>query len=143
MLIGNVGVNPTRTGLLEILRHMGGRIDVRQDGRLVRGRARRSLARAARRAPLAGHSSCPPELVPLAIDEFPALFIAAACARRPNQRPLSGAEELRVKESDRPSPPTAAGLELPSALASDTAGWSSTPIVSRGLAPREPVFRGR
>jgi 3-phosphoshikimate 1-carboxyvinyltransferase len=41
----------------------------------------------------------PPELVPLAIDEFPALFVAAACAE--GVTTLSGAEELRVKESDR------------------------------------------
>jgi 3-phosphoshikimate 1-carboxyvinyltransferase len=41
----------------------------------------------------------PEELVPLAIDEFPVLFVAAACAE--GQTRLSGAEELRVKESDR------------------------------------------
>jgi len=41
----------------------------------------------------------PPELVPLAIDEFPVLFVAAACAR--GRTVVTGAEELRVKESDR------------------------------------------
>jgi len=51
-----------------------------------------------RSAPLQG-IAIPPQLVPLAIDEFPALFIAAACAR--GTTTLSGAEELRVKESDR------------------------------------------
>jgi len=51
-----------------------------------------------RYAPLQG-IEVPPHLVPLAIDEFPALFIAAACAKTPTT--ISGAEELRVKESDR------------------------------------------
>jgi 3-phosphoshikimate 1-carboxyvinyltransferase len=51
-----------------------------------------------RAAPLRG-VAIPPELVPLAIDEFPVLFIAAACAE--GETVLTGAEELRVKESDR------------------------------------------
>ncbi len=51
-----------------------------------------------RSAPLRG-IAIPPELVPLAIDEFPAVFIAAACAE--GETVLTGAEELRVKESDR------------------------------------------
>ncbi len=51
-----------------------------------------------RYAPLHG-IAIPPELVPLAIDEFPALFVAAACAE--GQTVLRGAAELRVKESDR------------------------------------------
>jgi 3-phosphoshikimate 1-carboxyvinyltransferase len=51
-----------------------------------------------RAAPLHG-IDIPPELVPLAIDEFPVLFVAAACAE--GRTVLTGAEELRVKESDR------------------------------------------
>ena len=51
-----------------------------------------------RYAPLHG-IDIPPELVPVAIDEFPALFVAAACAS--GRTVLTGAEELRVKESDR------------------------------------------
>ena len=52
-----------------------------------------------RYAPLKG-IDIPQELVPLAIDEFPVLFIAAVCAEG-KKTVLSGAEELRVKESDR------------------------------------------
>ena len=51
-----------------------------------------------RSAPLKG-IEIPEELVPLAIDEFPVLFVAAACAE--GRTVLRGAEELRVKESDR------------------------------------------
>jgi 3-phosphoshikimate 1-carboxyvinyltransferase len=93
--IRNVGVNPTRTGLLDILRRMGAEI------RLIN--ERRSGAEPVadleiERRELRG-IAVPPELVPLAIDEFPALFIAAACAR--GETVVTGAEELRVKESDR------------------------------------------
>jgi 3-phosphoshikimate 1-carboxyvinyltransferase len=90
-----VGINPTRTGLLEILRQMGGRIDleaVREEG----GEPVADLL--VWRSDLQG-IDVPPELVPLAIDEFPALFVAAAAAR--GTTTVRGAEELRVKESDR------------------------------------------
>jgi 3-phosphoshikimate 1-carboxyvinyltransferase len=95
LTIENVGMNPTRTGLLEVLRSMGGEIEVlnpRTSGAepvadlLVRASALRGVR-------------VPAELVPLAIDELPVLFIAAACAR--GETLISGAEELRVKESDR------------------------------------------
>jgi 3-phosphoshikimate 1-carboxyvinyltransferase len=95
LLLRNVGLNPTRTGLLDILRAMGGRIEVENP--------RRSGAEPT--ADLRVHASAlrgiavPAELVPLAIDEFPVLFIAAACAD--GETVVSGAEELRVKESDR------------------------------------------
>ena len=93
--IRNVGVNPTRTGLLDILRQMGAEI------RLVNERMSGAEPVAdlqIERRELRG-IAVPPELVPLAIDEFPALFIAAACAR--GETLVTGAEELRVKESDR------------------------------------------
>ena len=95
LLIRNVGLNPTRTGLLDILRSMGGRIDIlnaRQSGAepVADLRIRASSLQGVR----VGR-----DLVSLAIDELPVLFIAAACAR--GETWVSGAEELRVKESDR------------------------------------------
>jgi 3-phosphoshikimate 1-carboxyvinyltransferase len=90
-----VGVNPTRTGVLEILRLMGADIDI-LNRREVGGEPVADLR--VRSAQLHG-IDIPAEMVPLAIDEFPALFIAAACAQ--GRTLLTGAEELRVKESDR------------------------------------------
>jgi 3-phosphoshikimate 1-carboxyvinyltransferase len=95
VVLENVGLNPTRTGLLEILRMMGARIEIRHE-RLAGGEPVGELHVQA--GPLRG-IVVPPELVPLAIDEFPVLFIAAACAH--GRTVVSGAEELRVKESDR------------------------------------------
>ncbi len=95
LLLRHVGVNPTRTGVIDILRLMGASIDVR-DRREIGGEPVADLH--VRWAPLQG-IRIPPELVPLAIDEFPALFVAAACAE--GETVLTGAEELRVKESDR------------------------------------------
>lgn len=95
LLLEHVGVNPTRTGVIDILRLMGANIEV-LNPRLAGGEPVADLR--VRYAPLRG--ICIPEaLVPLAIDEFPALFIAAACAE--GVTVLTGAEELRVKESDR------------------------------------------
>jgi 3-phosphoshikimate 1-carboxyvinyltransferase len=95
LLIENVGMNPTRTGLLDVLRSMGGDIEVRnprQSGAepVADVLVRKSALRGVR---------VPGELVPLAIDELPILFIAAACAT--GETLVTGAEELRVKESDR------------------------------------------
>jgi 3-phosphoshikimate 1-carboxyvinyltransferase len=98
LVLKNVGVNPTRTGLLEILRRMGA--DIRVHPR-ARGGARAVELIAdleVRRSPLRG-ITVPESLVPLAIDEFPVFFVAAACAR--GQSVVRGAHELRVKESDR------------------------------------------
>jgi 3-phosphoshikimate 1-carboxyvinyltransferase len=95
LLIQNVGLNPTRTGLLDVLRSMGGDIEVqnpRQSGAepvadlLIRASELRGVR-------------MPAALVPLAIDELPVLFVAAACAS--GETVVTGAEELRVKESDR------------------------------------------
>ncbi|MDB6162795.1 MAG: aroA, partial [Xanthomonadaceae bacterium] len=93
--IERVGVNPRRTGLLAVLRAMGAdiseeRVDVR-DGEPVADLV-------VRYAPLHG-IEVPVELVPDMIDEFPALFVAAACAT--GRTVIRGACELRVKESDR------------------------------------------
>ncbi|MFQ5644356.1 MAG: 3-phosphoshikimate 1-carboxyvinyltransferase [Thiogranum sp.] len=95
LLLEHVGINPTRTGVLEILRLMGANIEV-INPREVGGEPVADLR--VRSAQLHG-IDIPVEQVPLAIDEFPVLFVAAACAE--GRTVLTGAEELRVKESDR------------------------------------------
>ena len=95
LLLKHVGINPTRTGVIDILRLMGAKIDVLNE-RIVGGEPVADLHVVY--SPLTG-IDIPEALVPLAIDEFPVLFVAAACAK--GQTRLSGAEELRVKESDR------------------------------------------
>lgn len=91
----HVGINPTRVGVINILRLMGSDIEL-LDEREVGGEPVADIR--VRYAPLKG-IRIPEDQVPLAIDEFPALFVAAACAE--GQTVLTGAEELRVKESDR------------------------------------------
>jgi 3-phosphoshikimate 1-carboxyvinyltransferase len=95
LLLEGVGVNPTRTGIIDILRLMGGDITL-ENQREAGGEPVADLR--VRSASLKG-VEIPEALVPLAIDEFPVLFIAAACAQ--GRTVLRGAEELRVKESDR------------------------------------------
>ncbi|GAB4348308.1 MAG: hypothetical protein Kow006_08870 [Gammaproteobacteria bacterium] len=95
LLLENVGVNPTRTGVIEILRLMGADLEV-LDEREAGGEPVADIR--VRSAALRG-IEIPEALVPLAIDEFPVLFVAAACAE--GRTVLRGAEELRVKESDR------------------------------------------
>jgi 3-phosphoshikimate 1-carboxyvinyltransferase len=95
LLLEHVGMNPTRTGIIDILRLMGADIEVLNQ-RDAGGEPVADLR--VRYAPLRG-IRIPEELVPLAIDEFPVLFIAAACAE--GETLLTGAAELRVKESDR------------------------------------------
>lgn len=91
----HVGVNPTRTGVIDILRLMGASIEL-TNPREVGGEPVADIR--VRSAQLKG-IDIPENLVPLAIDEFPVLFVAAACAE--GKTTLRGAEELRVKESDR------------------------------------------
>ena len=95
LLLTHVGINPTRIGVLNILKLMGADITLK-NRREVGGEPVADLH--VRYAPLHG-IEIPEEQVPLAIDEFPALFIAAACAQ--GRTVLRGAKELRVKESDR------------------------------------------
>ncbi|HXH04054.1 MAG TPA: 3-phosphoshikimate 1-carboxyvinyltransferase [Candidatus Competibacteraceae bacterium] len=95
LTLEHVGINPTRIGVIEILRRMGADIEILSE-RLAGGEPVADIR--VRYAPLKG-IRIPEELVPLAIDEFPALFVAAACAD--GETVLSGAEELRAKESDR------------------------------------------
>jgi 3-phosphoshikimate 1-carboxyvinyltransferase len=90
-----VGMNPTRTGLLDILRAMGA--DITVSDLATRG-PEPTADLLVRPSKLRG-IEVPVDLVPVAIDEFPAFFIAAACAEGTSV--LRGAEELRVKESDR------------------------------------------
>ncbi len=91
----HVGINPTRTGVIEILKLMGAGIDILNQ-RVIGGEPVADLR--VRSRPLHG-IDIPERLVPLAIDEFPVLFVAAACAE--GETRLTGARELRVKESDR------------------------------------------
>lgn len=95
LVLEHVGINPSRAGVINILRGMGARIEVLNE-RLVGGEPVADLH--VRYSPLRG-ICIPEDQVPLAIDEFPALFVAAACAE--GETVLTGAEELRVKESDR------------------------------------------
>ena len=91
----HVGINPTRTGVIDILKLMGADIELLNQ-RDIGGEPVADIS--VRSAGLSG-IDIPSHLVPLAIDEFPVLFVAAACADGTTR--LSGAEELRVKESDR------------------------------------------
>lgn len=93
--IEHVGLNPTRVGVINILRLMGADISLENE-REVGGEPVADIR--VRSAQLKG-IDIPEDQVPLAIDEFPVLFVAAACAQGVTR--LRGAEELRVKESDR------------------------------------------
>lgn len=95
LTLEHVGVNPTRTGVIDILRLMGANIELSNE-REVGGEPVADIR--IRSAQLKG-IQIPEALVPLAIDEFPVLFVAAAFAE--GETVLTGAEELRVKESDR------------------------------------------
>ena len=90
-----VGLNPRRTGLLHALRLMGA--DITEENPAEQG-GEPVADLVVRYAPLKG-ARIPETLVPDMIDEFPALFVAAAAAE--GQTVVSGAAELRVKESDR------------------------------------------
>lgn len=123
--IEQVGINPTRDGVVEILRRMGAIIEVEDRSDTAEPTATLRI----RGGKLKG-IRIPADLVPSAIDEFPALFVAAACAE--GETVLSGAEELRVKESDRIAV-MAEGLEglgIEARSASD------------GIAIRGGAFRG-
>ena len=95
LVLEHVGINPTRTGVIDILKLMGGDITL-ENQREVGGELVADIR--VRSARLKG-IDIPEDLVPLAIDEFPVLFVAASVAE--GRTVLRGAEELRVKESDR------------------------------------------
>lgn len=93
--LNSVNINPTRTGVIDILKLMGGNIELSNE-RLQAGELIADIKVTSSK--LKG-IEIPENLVPLAIDEFPVLFIAASCAE--GETILTGAKELRVKESDR------------------------------------------
>lgn len=95
LVLEQVGINPTRTGVIDILRLMGADIALTNESMAGGEPVADIRIRAARLKGI----EIPEALVPLAIDEFPVLFVAAACAS--GTTVLRGAEELRVKESDR------------------------------------------
>jgi 3-phosphoshikimate 1-carboxyvinyltransferase len=95
LLLTHVGINPTRIGVINILRAMGADIEL-SNQREVGGEP---VADIQIRATQLHGIEIPEDQVPLAIDEFPVLFVAAACAE--GRTVLRGARELRVKESDR------------------------------------------
>ncbi|MEW9856258.1 3-phosphoshikimate 1-carboxyvinyltransferase [Novosphingobium sp. M1R2S20] len=95
LVVENVGLNPTRAGLVEVLRAMGGSID-EVARREVGGEPVADLR--VRHSALSG-IEVDPALAPSMIDEFPALFVAAALAQ--GTTITTGLDELRVKESDR------------------------------------------
>jgi len=95
ILIENVGINPTRTGVIDILKGMGADLTL-ENSRLL---GEEPVADIRVRASRLQGGPVDPRLVSLAIDEFPALFVAAAAAQ--GTTTFSGLEELRVKESDR------------------------------------------
>ena len=98
LLLRNVGVNPTRTGLLELLRLMGADIRVHGPPQGAQAGGEPVADIEVRKSRLKG-IRVPESLVPLSIDEFPVFFIAAAVAE--GETLVRGALELRVKESDR------------------------------------------
>ena len=96
VILREVGINPTRAGALAILRRMGARIEIENERQLGGEPVADIRVRAGAR--LRGVEIGADE-TPAAIDEFPAIFIAAACAA--GETRLTGAGELRLKESDR------------------------------------------
>lgn len=95
VLLQDVGMNPTRTGIVSVLRAMGAQIEVGEERQF----GDEPVADVRVRGGGLKGTDIDPALVASAIDEFPAIFIAAACAEGVTR--VTGAEELRVKESDR------------------------------------------
>jgi 3-phosphoshikimate 1-carboxyvinyltransferase len=96
LLLRKVGINPTRTGLLQLLLQMGADIKVHPHPGAKDAEPIADIE--VRKSRLKG-ITVSEDLVPLSIDEFPVFFIAAACAE--GETLVRGAEELRVKETDR------------------------------------------
>ncbi len=132
LVLKHVGINPTRTGIIEILRLMGADLEISNETTVGGEPVADIRVRSARLKGI----DIPPALVPLAIDEFPVLFIAAGCAE--GKTVLTGAEELRVKESDRIQVMADGLLELgfPTRVTHD-----GIEIEGRGTSSN-PVFNG-
>ncbi|MDJ0759111.1 MAG: 3-phosphoshikimate 1-carboxyvinyltransferase [Woeseiaceae bacterium] len=122
VVLEKVGVNPTRTGVLDILSSMGADIALENE----RSLAEEPVADIRVKSSELQGEKVDPALVSLAIDEFPALFVAAAAAR--GTTIFTGLEELRVKESDRIAS-MAAGLK---ALGADVTETDDGAIVKGG-----------
>jgi 3-phosphoshikimate 1-carboxyvinyltransferase len=135
VVIENVGLNPTRAGLITVLRQMGASIE-ELNAREVGGEPVADLR--VRHAPLTG-IDVDPALAPSRIDEFPVLFVAAALAKDTTR--TTGLEELRVKESDRLTA-MATALTLAGARVSETAdgltieGTGGAPLRGTGETDR-------
>jgi 3-phosphoshikimate 1-carboxyvinyltransferase len=99
LTLRNVGINPTRTGLIDLLTRMGADIRVRPKGPLEGAVALEPVADIEVHASRLRAVTVPESFVASSIDELPVLFIAAACAE--GETLVRGAHELRVKESDR------------------------------------------
>ena len=93
--IHHVGINPTRTGLLDVMTSMGADIQLLNQ----REEAGEPVADIRVKSARLHGVAIGPDLIPQTIDEFPILCVAAAVAE--GETIISGAEELRVKESDR------------------------------------------
>lgn len=128
LLLRNVGVNPTRDGVIRILRLMGAHIEI-QHSRLGGGEPAADILVQGGR--LRG-VEITPELVTLAIDDIPAILVAAACAEGTTR--VSGAGELRVKESDRLSAMQAglAALGVPANVLGDGINVTGVPHLRGG-----------
>lgn len=133
LTVDDVGLNPTRTGILQILRLMGAEIDVHTR---AGGARAEPLGRLVVRPSKLQAAAIPAELVPLAIDEFPAVFVAAAFAC--GETVICGAQELRHKESDRIAV-MAAGLRALGVDVTETADGARI----RGGAPAAGVVDSR
>ena len=126
LLIRNVGIHPRRTGLLRALQLMGANIEIIRGGDSGQAGNEPVADLRVRHAALQG-IAVPEEIVPDMIDEFPALFVAAAAAEGVTQ--VRGAAELRVKESDR--------------LGSMAAGLRSLGLVVEETADGADIVGGR
>jgi len=143
VIVENVGMNPTRAGLFDMLRAMGGNIDL-VDERTVGGEP---VADLHVRHSLLNGVEVPPEVAPSMIDEFPILFVAAAMAQ--GRTVTRGLEELRVKESDRLALMAAGlrrlgvaveeredGLEIHGSGGAPIAGANDAPVIAAELDHR-------
>ena len=95
VVLPKVGINPTRTGVIDILKLMGADICLANETMMGGEPVADIMVKSSKLKGI----NIPAHLVPLAIDEFPVLFVAASCAT--GKTILRGAKELRVKESDR------------------------------------------
>ena len=128
----NVGVNPGRTGLLTVLERMGARIGLFNRRITAGGEPVADLE--VRHAELVA-TEIEPEIVPSLVDELPLVALAASCAR--GRTTVRGAEELRVKESDRieTTPRGAVRAAAPTSTRRTTAGRSAACRRASAAAP--------